>query len=195
MFNFLSSEPVNSTPKEVARFLRLLGWLGFCLQSLLGFIPILVVVGNVLSNSGETSEGLWLAIACLVFLIFSIYWCFRYTQLANRLEEPDQRPARSQVFRDLKLGLVANLGIMILAVMIAMGKVGELTVRMLSLPKGATVIKPSEVGTMITQGAIVTSSNMITIQAMMCAIAAGLVGVIVSLLLLYLVGQKPNSQA
>ncbi len=77
---------------------------------------------------------------------------------------------------------------MILAVMIAMGKVGELTVRMLSLPKGATVIKPSEGGTMITQGAIVTPSNMITIQAMMCAIAAGLVGVIASLLLL--VGQK-----
>ncbi len=48
---------------------------------------------------------------------------------------------------------------------------------------------------MITQGAIVTSSNMITIQAMMCAIAAGLVGVIVAILLLYLVGQKPNSQA
>ena len=119
----LNPEAANLTPQQIARFFRLLGWIGFWLQSLLGFIPILVVVTAVLFNpnnqrSGGLSFGLFSAIACLVLLIFSIYWCFRYTRLANKLEIPDLRPAKSQVIRDLKLGLSANIGSMAIAVLI-----------------------------------------------------------------------------
>lgn len=198
MFNFLSSEAPSSTPQQVARSLRRLGWVGFCLQALLGFIPIFVVVANVLSKprqpqTGGFSIGLWLAVACLLTLLFSIYWCFRYTQLANKLEIRDSRPAKSEVIRDLKLGLLANIGIMTIAVLIALSRVGELTFKMLTLPQGATVISPNQVGTMVTTGALITPSNMIAIQAMVNAIAAGLVGLTVALLLLYQVGQHRSS--
>ncbi|NKB18102.1 MAG: DUF3611 family protein, partial [Pseudanabaena sp. CRU_2_10] len=96
--------------------------------------------------------------------------------------------------RDLKLGLSANIGSMAIAVLIAMVRVGELTFKMLALPQGATVITPNQTRTMVTQGALIAPSNMIAIQAMVNTIAAGLVGVVVALLLLYLVGQHHNPQ-
>ncbi len=195
MFNFLNPEAANPTPQQIARYFRLLGWIGFWLQSLLGFIPILVVVTAVLFNpsreqSGGLSFGLYSAIACLVLLLFSIYWCFRYTRLANKLEVRDLRPAKSQVIRDLKLGLIANIGSMAIAVMIAMVRVGELTFKMLVLPQGSTIITPNQARTIVAQGALITPSDMIAIQAMVNTIAAGLVGVVVALLLLYLVRQN-----
>ncbi len=200
MFDFLATEAPSPTPRQIARSLRWLGWTGFWLQAFLGFIPILVVITNVLSKpqrqTGGTSFGLGLAIVCLVILFFSIYWCFRYTKLANRLETPDLRPAKADVTRDLKLGVLANLGIMSSAVVIALVRVGELTFKMLTLPQGATVIAPNQIGTTLASpGALITPSNMIAIQAMICTIAAGLIGTVVALLLLYQIGQHRNSDA
>jgi uncharacterized membrane protein YidH (DUF202 family) len=195
MFDFLKAETINPSPQQIARSLRWLGWGGLWLQALLGFIPILVVLTTVLSRSGQQgvgfSFGVWLAIVCLVALLFSIYWCFRYTQLANQLERRDLRPAKAQVIQDLKLGLAMNVGIITIAVLIAMTRVGALTFQMLRLPQGSTVIVPNQAGTTVA-GALITPSNMIAIQAMINTIAAGLVGVIVALLLLYQIGQPRN---
>jgi hypothetical protein len=198
MFNFLKSESTGLTPQQIAHSFRWLGWIGFWLQTLLGFIPILVVVAYTLFNAGQRqrgglSFGLGLAIACLGILLFSIYWCFRYTQLANKLKSRDLRPAKSQVSRDLKLGLLANISIMVIAVLIALSQVGELTFKMLILPQGSTVIRPNQTATMLTPGAMITPSNMIAIQAMINVIAAGLIGVVVALLLLYRIGQHRNT--
>lgn len=200
MFNFLNSEAPGPTPQQIARSFRWLGWAGFWLQALLGFIPILVLVTNVLSKPGQQQQtggfslGLWLAILCLVVLLFSIYWCFRYTKLADKLVIRDLRPAKSEVIRDLKLGLLANIGIMAIAVLIALSRVATLTIKMLTLPQGATVITPNQLGTTLASpGALITPSNMIAIQAMINTIAAGLVGLIVALLLLYQVWQHRNS--
>ncbi len=197
MFDFLNPDSPNPTPSQVARSLRWLGWGGLWLQAFLGFIPLLVLVANVLARpmqqTGGFSFGLWLAIACLVILCFSIYWCFRYTRLANKLEDRDARPAKAQVVRDLKLGLLANLVVMVIGALIALLRVGGLTFRMLTLPQGATVITPNQMGTTLgVPGTLIAPSNMIAIQAMLNTIAAGLVGVIVALLLLYQIGQHRN---
>ncbi|MBF2005659.1 MAG: DUF3611 family protein [Chlorogloeopsis fritschii C42_A2020_084] len=196
MFDFLKTETASSTPQQIANSMRWLGWAGFWLQALLGFIPLLVVVTSVLFNprqrQGGFSFGIFLAIACLVILIFSIYWCFRYTQLANKLVIREIRPAKSQVNRDLKLGLLANLSIMAIAVLIALSRVGELSFKMLTLPQGSTVITPNPTATMVTQGATIAPSTIIAIQAMVNAIAAGLVGAIVAIVLLYQLGQNRN---
>jgi hypothetical protein len=198
MLNFLNPEAPSPTPRQIAQSFRWLGWTGLWLQALLGFIPILVLVTTVLSRSGQQiggwSLGLWLAIACLATLLFSVYWCFRYTQLARRLETRDSRPAKAEVIRDVKLGLVANIGMMAVALLIALSRVGGLTFKMLTLPQGATVITPNPVGsTVASPGALITPSNMIAIQAMINTIAAGLVGTVVALLLLYHVGQHRSS--
>lgn len=202
MLNFLKPEAPNLTPQEFARSLRWAGWTGFWLQALLGFIPIFVVVINVLSRpqrqASGFSLGLLLAIVCLFFLVFSIYWCFRYTQLAKNLESYEARPARSAVVRDLKIGLIANISVMAIAVSIALARVGALTFKMLTLPQNATVVAPNQLGTTLASpGALITPSNMIAIQSMISAIAAGLVGTVVALVLLYQMlyqtGKSPNT--
>lgn len=195
MFNLFNPEAPSQTPRQIARSFRWLGWLGFGLQCVLGFIPLLVVVANVLMRPGRQSGfslGLWMAIACLFILFFSVYWCFRYTLLANKLENRDLRPAKSDVIRDVRVGLVMNLAMMSIALLIALFRVGELTIRMLSLPQGATVVAPNQLGT-TAAGTLITPSNMIAIQAMINTIAAGLVGLIVSMLLLYQVRQHRSS--
>ncbi|MDX2239961.1 MAG: DUF3611 family protein [Leptolyngbyaceae cyanobacterium bins.302] len=197
MFDFFNSEAPNPTPQQIAQSFRWLGWVGFSLQSLLGFIPIFVVVTIVLFSPKQRqvgfSLGLWMAIACLLMLLFSIYRCFRYTQLATKLEIRDLRPAKSQVIQDVKWGLAANLGIMIIAVVIALSRVGNLTFAMLSAPQTGAMIAPNSVGTTVGSAAtLIAPSNLIAIQAMVCAIAAGLVGAIVALLLLDQVGQHRN---
>lgn len=193
MLDFLKPDFVHPTPQQVGRYFRWFGWAGFWLQTVLGVIPILVLITTVLSRGGSLSFGLFLAIVALVLLCFSIYWCFRYVQTGNRLMRSDTRPAKAAVFRNLRLGLLTNLGAMILAVLIALTRVGELTIRMLTLPQGATVIAPTQVGgTAVAPGAFITPSNMIAIQAMVNTIAAGLVGLIIALLLLYIVARHRN---
>jgi mannose/fructose/N-acetylgalactosamine-specific phosphotransferase system component IID len=194
MLDFLKPDFVHPTPQQVGRYFRWFGWAGFWLQALLGFIPILVLITTALTRPGSTfTFGLLLAMLCLLILCFSIYWCFRYVQVGNNLVRPNTRPSKAGVLRDLRLGLTANLGMMVLAVLIALVRVAELTIRMLTLPQGATVIAPTQVGgTAIAPGAFITPSNMIAIQAMINTIAAGLVGTIVALLLLYVVRQHRN---
>ena len=183
----------NPTPEDIAHWCRWLGWTGLVLQALLGFMPLLVVVTRIFTSqrTGGFGWGLWLAMACLLALLFSIYWCFRYTQLAARLTQPDRRPSKPAVQRALKLGLLSNLGITSLATLIALWQVSAMTLRLLAVPQGATVLAPNA---MVPSAALITPSNMITIYAMISTIAAGLVGLIVALLLIYLVGRHRVAQ-
>ncbi|MGF1567602.1 MAG: DUF3611 family protein [Nodosilinea sp.] len=198
MFDFLRLRPPSLAPQQIARSCRWLGWGGFWLQALLGFLPLLVVVAKIFASPAQwpnswSSLGLWLAIICLAVLLFSIHWCYRYTQLAARIEHPELRPAKSAVGRTLRIGLVANLSMMVLAVVIMLWRVSALTFKMLSVPQGATVVTPNQAAATLTPGALITPSNMIALQAMGSTIAAGLVGVIVALLLIYQVGRHRNS--
>lgn len=198
MLNLFNSESPSLKPQEIAYVFRGLGWLGLGLQALLGFLPILVLVSNILTKparqTGGWSLGLWLAIVCLIILGFSLYWCFRYVQIASRLSDRNLRPAKAKVIRSLKIGLLANIGIMAIALLIALSRVTSLTFKMLTLPQGATVVTPNQIGTSVgAAGALITPSNMIAVQAMLCTIAAGLVGAVVALLLLLVVGLHRNS--
>jgi hypothetical protein len=181
------------TYRQLARYFRLFGQIGLILQALLGIIPILVVIVYVIFQQGQPatgglSFGFWLAIACLIMLLFSLYWCFRYIQLAHQLAHQDTRMTYSGLLRDLKLGLWVNIGIMGFSMLIALIRVGELTIKLLFLPQGATVISPNPLGTSLAlPGTLITPSNLIAIQAMLNVIAAGLVGVIITTSLFFFV--------
>jgi hypothetical protein len=189
MVDFFRPSKGKITPQQMARSCRRLGWTGLVLQILFGFLPVLVVVAHILLNLGRGeaaafSGGLWLAIICLILLLFSIYWCFRYILVARRLDGQDGRPAKSEVRRVLKVGLLTNLGIMLLAVVITLWRVSELTWRLLFSPQNAGLMSPGQATVALTQGTLVTPSNMITIHAMVSTVAAGLVGTIVALLMI-----------
>jgi hypothetical protein len=153
----------------------------------------LVITTRIFTSqqTGGFGLGLWLAMGCLLVLLFSIYWCFRYTRLAARLMQPDRRPPKSAVKRALKLGLLTNLAILTIATLIALWQVSAMTLRLLAVPQGATVLAPNGV---VTSAALITPSNMITIYAMISTVAAGLVGLIVALLLIYLIGRHRVAQ-
>lgn len=191
--NFFSIGSKTPTPEDIARWCRRLGWVGLVVQALLGFIPLLVTITRIFTSqrTGGFGWGLWLAMACLLVLLFSIYWCFRYTRLAARLMQPDHRPPKSAVKRALKLGLLSNLAILSLSTLVALGQVSAMTLRLLAVPQGATVLAPNAV---VPSAALITPSNMIAIYAMISTIAAGLVGLIVALMLIYLVGRHRIAQ-
>lgn len=180
------------TYRQLARYFRLFGQIGLILQAILGIIPILVVLIYIMfqreqPTTGGLSFGFWLAIACLTMLLFSLYWCFRYTQLAYQLTHQDVRVTYLTLLRDLKLGLWVNMSIMGFSILIALIRVGELTIKLLFLPQGATVISPNPLGTTLAlPGTLITPSNLIAIQAMLNVIAAGLVGVIITISLFFL---------
>ncbi len=194
MFDFLRAQPSSPSPAQIARYCRTLGWAGLILQSLLGVIPLLVVIARMVVNPQwrdvRSSWGLWLAVVGLAILLFSIYWCFRYIRMARRMADPDLRPAKSAVKRNLKLGLLSNLALMAIGVLLALWRVTLLSVKMLTIPQGTTVVTP---GAAAVPGGLITPSSMIAIQAMVSAIAAGLVGVIIALLLIYQVGRHRTS--
>ncbi|MBS0016181.1 MAG: DUF3611 family protein [Arthrospira sp. SH-MAG29] len=140
--------------------------------------------------------GLVLAYGCLLALGFTIYWCFHYTRIGDQLTDPDRRPSKASVTRSLWIGLATNIAGMICAMVVAMWKVGALLFRMLSVPPGAaTIYNPSEGAAILSRsGPIIVPMDMITLQAAVNAMAAELVGILVSLFLLYQITQSLSNR-
>ncbi|MGK7930148.1 MAG: DUF3611 family protein [Microcystaceae cyanobacterium] len=186
----------NSVSRKIAPSFLWLGRIGLILQTILGFVPILVIVTYLFwqqrqQEIGGIAFGLTLAIACLLMLMFSIYWCFRYTTIANRITKTDPNLTHNAILRNLQFGLFTNIGIMAIAVLISFLRVGELTIKLLTLPQGGTVITPNQLGTTLAvPGTLITPSNLIAIQAMINVIAAGLVGVVIAVILLLRIRQS-----
>ena len=189
MFKRLSHR--SQSPRQIAATFRRLGWIGFWCQVVLGLIPvILVIFQSVFSlkpqRMGVPDSGNILSFVDILTLVFTIYWCFRYTRLASKLEDSNQRPAKVRVIREVWIGIIANVGVILLAVLIGTITVGGLLYVILSLPQGAaTILQPAPGGTVINQGPIIVPMDILGLLAVMNVILAGLVGVIVSLWLLH----------
>ncbi|MGK7874978.1 MAG: DUF3611 family protein [Xenococcaceae cyanobacterium] len=189
MFNRLSHTP--PSPRQIAVTFRRLGWIGFWCQVVLGLIPVMVATFQWFFSSknlpmGVPDSGNILSFVDILTLIFTIYWCFRYTRLASKLEDSNQRPAKVSVIREVWIGIIANVGVIFLAALIGMVTVGGLLYVIMSLPQGAAaILLPTPGGKVINPGPIIVPMDMLGLLAVMNVILAGLVGVIVSLWLLY----------
>ena len=188
MFNRLSrSAP---SPHQIALTFRRLGWIGFWCQVVLGLIPIILITFQWIFSSntqliGVPDSGNILSFLDILTLLFTIYWCFRYTRLAKKLEDDNQRPARGRVTKAVWIGIIANLGVILLAVLIGMISVGGLLYAVLSIPQGATtILQPTPGGTVLNPAAKIVPMDMLALLAVMNVILAGLIGLMVSLGLL-----------
>ncbi|ELS04234.1 Protein of unknown function (DUF3611) [Xenococcus sp. PCC 7305] len=188
MFNRLSN--TLRSPSQIARTFRRLGWIGFWSQIILGLIPIVLMIFQGIFSSksqltGVPDSGNILSFIDILTLLFTIYWCFRYTRLASKLENSNQLPPKVRVTREVWIGIIANLGVILLAVLIGMITVGGLLYVILSLPPGAaTILQPAPGGALINPGPIIVPMDILGLLAIMNVILAGLIGVIVSLRLL-----------
>lgn len=193
-----SSSPEKS---RIATAFRRLGWFAFFVQIVLAFIPICVLLFAlfVLKTSPDGTGTLIeviLAYGCLLFLPFSIFWSFRYQKIGEQLGSSTQFPSLQQVKRTLRIGIIVNLIGMVCAVLVAMGAVGTLLFRVLTLPPGA--IPMLQQGQAVNSTALNTNQwivplDLVWLQALVNTIAAQLVGIIVSLFLLDRVSQLRNN--
>jgi len=189
----------NSPPPSVRRIateMRIIGWTGFWLQLFFGFIPIAFVTFFLFiprnPNRFGSSGGIafFFGYATLIALVFTIYWCFRYTKVGRKLTNPDLRPSRFEVSRILSIGLLVNLVGMIFAVIVAMSQVTNLLAKLLSLPQGSSTVFTPTQGAAVMARVPITPLQMMGLQAAICAIAAELIGLIVALWLLHRVTQR-----
>ena len=85
---------------SLAKAFSRLGWIGFCVQILLGSIPVLLMI-YVFVFARTTASGArggvplveYLTIASLLLLGFTTLWSYRYTVVAQRIADPQQSPS------------------------------------------------------------------------------------------------------
>ena len=187
MFQLLSRTPPNNL--QIAANLRRLGWIGFWCQLILGSIPVILLTFQWIFSKEQTMAGFDItnifSFIDIMTLLFTIFWCFGYTQLGKKLEKGEKSPKKAKVLRTIWIGITANLGFILLAVLIGIITLGRLLYIILSLPQGATtILQPVPGGTMVNPGLVIVPMDILGLLAIMNVILAGLVGVTISLWLL-----------
>lgn len=196
IFQSLLQKP--SSIYQFASLFRNLGWLGFWCQIVLGAIPLLLLGFQWLFSSQNRSLGVIDAGNVFTFidvftLLFTIYWCFRYTQIGNELSHSQQYPPKLAISAQVWTGIIANLVVILVSVVIGLITLGGLLYVILSLPPGAaTIFQPTPGTAMINSNPLIVPMDILGLLALMHVILAGLVGVVISLLLLHRLGSWVN---
>ena len=171
------------------------GWVSFWTQVVLCVVSALVLLQLILLKAPSTAiptgadtnpatlPGLSFAWAGIAVLGASIFWNFRYTQMAKKLRSPD-RPTKTQTIFQIKIGLIINLVGMLITLVGAASIVGALTLR-------------SQQGVFAGAGNFnltIQPLDFQIIQASFNIIFAHFVGLVGSLLLLNRATDKPNRE-
>lgn len=171
------------------------GWVSFWTQVILCVVSSVVLLQlflfprtsqpmpTGLDNSPASLPGLSFAWAGVAVLGASIFWHFRYTQMAKKLRSPD-RPTKTQTIFQIKIGLIINLVGTFVTLVGAFAINGALTLRSIQ-------------GQGVFTGAggfnsIIQPLDFQIIQASFNIILAHFVGLVASLLLLNRATDKPN---
>ncbi len=103
---------------SLGRLFFRLGWIGFGIQAVLVSVPIILLFYVMFVSSPESVQrkGIdlsnYLSYGSLVVMVFTTYWFFRYTRLAQKIPEPESCPPRSSVLKMIWIGVWAScLGI------------------------------------------------------------------------------------
>lgn len=171
------------------------GWASFWTQVVLCVVSSLVLLQLVLLKAPTTNiptgadsnpatlPGLSFAWAGIAILGASIFWNFRYTQMAKKLRSPD-RPTKTQTVFQIKIGIMINLVGMLITLVGAASIVGALTLR-------------SQQGVFAGAGNFnltIQPLDFQIIQASFNIIFAHFVGLVASLWLLNRATDKPNRE-
>jgi hypothetical protein len=139
--------------QPIAKAFRITGWISLWAQLILtvvssGILLFASAVGR--SNTGTvspgTGAGALLTTGSVFVLFFSIYWAFRYVSIGRRLQGgAGVRPKKAEAVQTLRVGLLASLVGMLLALIGAEATVGLLVQKAFSQGLGGFVnIDPSK---------------------------------------------------
>jgi hypothetical protein len=124
MTNLFDKSSELPTKREFAENTRIIGRISYWIHLLLGVgsgvILLLVTFSRSFADEGQSvfiGFSIVLAIAALIAVGFRVYWAFRYTRMAKRLQQsnPNLHPKREEVIRVLRIGLVVSLTGLVLA--------------------------------------------------------------------------------
>ena len=162
--------------------LNLAGNIGFWVQVVLGVVAALILLFASTSLFGEEKAnpaigfGFFCASAGILALIVSIFFCFRYRQMAQLMRSSDSlsRPKKGYTLQVIRLGLIANLVGMLLSIIGAESLVGLLLGKFLNLPQGAvtSTINPNQ---------LLKAGEIMIILANTHTIASHFTGIVISL--------------
>ncbi|KGF73856.1 hypothetical protein DO97_05625 [Neosynechococcus sphagnicola sy1] len=169
--------------QQIAKMFRLTGWVGFWVQLVLGVVSALILLFAAISREDVSTQvrtagtglGIFFSSCGLVVLAVSIYWAFRYTQIAKQLASPS-RPRKEETLNLVQLGLLVSLGGMLVAILAGWAIAGSLTAKSLAQPQGA-LISASSIP-------LIRPLDIFVVQANINTIAAHFAGVLTSLWLL-----------
>ncbi|MDJ0616258.1 MAG: DUF3611 family protein [Calothrix sp. MO_192.B10] len=181
------SDTQSSSPRWViAKAFRLVGWISFWTQLVLGVVAAGIFLafriqrsGNQAGNPG-TGLGIFFAALGLLTLGGGVFLAFRYTRIGKQLvsSSPQNRPRKMQTIQVLRLGLTVNLVGMLLTLLGAQAISGSLLLKALSIPQGAVGFSPEQVSR------LVQPIDVLVVQANINTVTAHFAGVVASLWLL-----------
>ncbi len=149
-------EPVESTNKQLpnkqkfARTFRILSrisyWIHLILGTISGVTLLLVVFIRGATNSG-TGAGIFIAMFSLLALGFRVYWAWRYSRLAKKLQrvDPDVQPSRTEIIQILRIGLLVSFGGLLLALIATEISLISLVAGAIARPQGIAVYEREQV--------------------------------------------------
>jgi hypothetical protein len=140
--------------QPIAKAFRFTGWVSLWAQLILTVVSsgILLFASQVgrSTNGGNVSPGTgfgaFLTTCSIFILFFTIYWSLRYVFIGRRLQGgPGARPKKAEAVQTLRVGLIASLVGMLLALIGAEATVGLLVQKAFSQGLGGFVnIDPSK---------------------------------------------------
>jgi hypothetical protein len=198
MSSQLDSYAVPPAVRRVAIAFRRIGVVSFWAQVVLGVVSTIVLLfsGLFLTNQPSvttlpnatrvatsqanpgTGFGLFLTGCGLVVIYLSIYWAYSYIRLAKKLQAPDtqQRPKRTDVFRQLRIGIFMSLVGMLLTLLGGFAIVGTL------VGKSFQVSAVSVLGGLPDQ--LIKGSDIFAVQGVFLVLLAHFIAILTSLWLL-----------
>lgn len=199
MSSQLDSYSVPPAVRRVAIAFRRAGLLSFWSQVVLGAVSTVVLifsslflasrstvrtnlpnVPNVVTTQSNPGAGFGLILIGLglVALYVSIYWAYTYIRLSKKLRdhESTKRPKRTDVFRQLRMGLTLNMVGMLLTLLGGFAIVGTL------VGKAFQVTAVSALGGIGDR--LITASDIFPVQGVFLVLLAHFVAIVSSLWLL-----------
>jgi len=144
-------ESINLPDKnKFARTFRILSRISYWIHIILGAISavtLLLVLFSRSATSSGTGIGIFIAMFSLIALAFRVYWAWRYSRLAKKLQRvnPDVQPSRIEIIQVLRIGLVVSLLGLLLAFIASEISLISLVATAITRPQGVAVYQREQV--------------------------------------------------
>ena len=178
---------IETEPSEVqlAGAFRIVGWVGFWLQIVLGTAPIVVALWFLLASPdvnlfrGRLDLLGWVALVSWALLLFTTLWFLRYVLAGRRMRE--HALPRQRLIRVVATGLVASSVGIVLSAIVLLTEVTRILGAFLKAPQGGIpVIQPGLEG-----ASIITAVDAVSLLGVSLIISAEILVLVLGLYLFY----------